>query len=130
MRGEMFRAGDVEAEMLRSPMTSLYKAVLYVNTTTYGMETCVAIGTMAAHLNMWEGRKQRQSAGHACVAVRTIGLYMHSFHIKHASLPNCSVTAGEAPIASSFQPYARFAVDVHICFLHTSRAIRLHDCKM
>ena len=126
----MANAGDVEAEMLRLPMRSSYKADLYVNTTTYGTEICVGIGTMAAHLNMWEGRKHEQSAGHNCVAIRTIGLHMHSFHMKHASLPNCSVPAGEAPIASSFQAYARFAVDVHICSLHNSRAIRLHNCKM
>ena len=57
-------------------------------------------------------------------------LDIYALHIKHGSLPNCSVTAGETSIASSFQPYARFAVDVHICSLHNSRAIQLDNCKM
>ena len=47
MRGGMVKAGDVGAKMLESATSSLYKADLYVNTTTYGTETCV--GTMVVY---------------------------------------------------------------------------------
>ena len=90
--------------MLESATSSSYTADLYVNTTTYGTETCV--GTMAVYLNIWKGRKYEQSAGHTCVAVRTIKmLCTHSISSILACQDALSMPARhQSPAASSPAP--------------------------
>ena len=62
MRGKMVRAGDVEVEANKMPMSLSYNTGMYVDATARGMKRCA--GTVAVQSNIEEGRKDAESTGY------------------------------------------------------------------